>query len=36
MHESLKIANWNIERIAPSLQRAIVVKERISSVGADI
>ena len=36
MRENLKIANWNIERTTPSQQRATVIKEYISSVGADI
>lgn len=36
MQESLKIANWNIERINPTQQRSRIIKEHISSVGADI
>jgi len=33
---TLKIANWNLERVSPSQQRAIVIKKHISAVGADI
>jgi hypothetical protein len=36
VQKSLKVANWNIERVIPPEKRSSAIKEHISAVGADL